>query len=69
MHDCNMTRFRVCGRKHVQERSQECIMLSRVRSLNSSVLINVKHHVIGWANNVMVSACTTLLCQLFVFAT
>ena len=65
MPDCVMTRFRVRGRKHVQERSQECITLSRVQSLNSLVLINVKHHVVGRANNVLVSACTTLSCRLF----
>lgn len=31
MPDYNMARFRVCGRKHVQERSHECIVLSTVR--------------------------------------
>ena len=50
------------GRWHVHGSSQDGMVMSMVQSLCLLTSINVKHLVLGWANNVFAYACVALLC-------
>lgn len=48
----------------MHDSSHDGIVFSRLWSLYFPALISVEHCVLGWANSILTSSCTALLCWL-----